>query len=88
MATADQSVIEVLTARFPDIDFAVFLDAIPYLDDPQHEKWTPEYSRISDAVDNAHSLVSSGENTNVQEVMDNLNAEVQAMLDEYWATWG
>jgi multiple sugar transport system substrate-binding protein len=80
--------VDGMNEKFPDIDFAAFLDAIPYLDDPQHEKWTPEYSRVVDAVENALQLVQSGENTNVPEVMDNLNAEVQAMLDEYWATWG
>ena len=75
-----------MAEKFPNVDFEVFLDAIPYLDDPQHEKWIPEYARMNDAIDTTEGLVSSGENLNVQEVMDNLQAEVQAMLDEYWAS--
>jgi len=78
--------VDSMNADFPDVDFQVFLDSIAYLDDPQHEKWTPEFQRIYDAVDVARDTIGSGENINVQEVMDNLNAEVQGYLDEYWAS--
>ena len=70
------------------MDFAVFLESANYLDQPNHEAWMPEWGRIHDAVDTAYSLVSSGENLNVQEVLDNLNAEAQGYLDEWWAAWG
>lgn len=72
--------------QFGEIDFEVFIDAIPYADDPQHEKWIPQYSRISEEVDTAEGQISSGENLNVQEVMDTLQANAQALLDEYWAS--
>ena len=50
--------------------------------------WTPDYTRINDAVGAAWELVSSGENLNVQEVLDNVNAECQGYLDEWWEVWG
>jgi len=72
-------------AAYPDVDFAAFLDAISYLDSPNHEAWVPDWNRVWDGVTNAENLIRTGENLNVQEVMDNLNVEVQGYLDEYWA---
>jgi multiple sugar transport system substrate-binding protein len=81
-----QQWLDDMAAEFPNVDWVVFLGSIDYIDDPQHEKWTPEYSKIYDAVQAAHDLIATGENLNVQEVMDNLNAEAQGYLDEYWAS--
>ncbi len=80
--------VDEMKADYPDVDFEVFLEAAEYLDQPNHESWTPDWNRIWDAIDNAWSLIDSGENLNVQEVLDNLNAEVQGYLDEWWETWG
>jgi multiple sugar transport system substrate-binding protein len=73
-------------AKFPDIDFGAFVDAIPYLDNPQSEKWMPGYAQMMTAVDNAVSLINSGENLNVEEILNNLDAEVQGYVDEYWGS--
>jgi multiple sugar transport system substrate-binding protein len=71
------------TATFPDVDFAVFVDAIPYLDNPQHEGWIPAFTRVWQACDTAWGLIAA-EGGDVQEVMDNLNAEAQGYMDEWW----
>ena len=76
---------EDMQASYPDVNFQLFLDSIDYLDAPNNEAWVPSYGKVNDAVENARALVLTGENTNVQEVMDDLNAEVQGYLDEYWA---
>ena len=71
---------------FPDVDFQVFIDSIEYADYPQHEQWIPNFAKIDDAQERTLETMVTGENTNVQELMDNLNAEVQGYLDEYWAS--
>jgi multiple sugar transport system substrate-binding protein len=73
---------------FPHVDFGVFLESAEYPDRPNHESWTPDWNRVWDAVDNAYALVSTGEDLNVPEVLDRLNAEVQGYLDEWWTVWG
>ena len=74
-----------MEAKYPDQDFQVFFDAIDYLDAPNHEAWMPQYNKINDALGNAIDLIVTGENLNVQEVMDAANEEIQGYLDEYWA---
>ncbi len=77
---------EDMQAKYPDVNFEVFLESINYLDAPNNEAWVPNYGKVNDAIENAYALITTGENTNVQEVMDNLNQEVQGYLDEYWAS--
>jgi multiple sugar transport system substrate-binding protein len=80
--------VDSMKADYPDVDFEVFLKSADYLDMPSHESWTPDWNRVHDACDSAWGLVSSGENTNVQEVLDNLAAECQGYIDEWWEVWG
>jgi multiple sugar transport system substrate-binding protein len=76
-----------MKAEFPNINWQVFIDSIEYMDaSPNNESWVPSYQKVWDATENAMSLIVTGENKNVQEVMDNLDSEVQGYLDEYWAT--
>jgi multiple sugar transport system substrate-binding protein len=75
-----------LEARFPNVDLDVVYSAINYLDVPQHESYVPAYNKIEDALENARSQIYSGENTDAKSVLDQANAEVQKILDEYWAT--
>ena len=73
-----------LEANFPDINYDVIFDAINYLDDPNHESWTPRWGRVEDAMGLADSKIITGENTDAQAVLDEANATIQALLDEYW----
>ena len=73
-----------LEANFPDIDYDVIFDAINYLDDPNHESWTPQWGRVEDAMSLADSQIVTGDNTDAQAVLDEANATIQALLDEYW----
>ncbi len=77
--------LESMKADYPDVDFQVFIDSIQYMDSyPNNESWVPNYNKVWDATENAMSLVITGENTNVKEVLDALNKEVQGYLDEYY----
>ena len=80
--------VDEMNVDYPDVDFGVFLESANYLDKPNHESWMPEWNRIHDSVDAAWGFVNSGENLNVQEVLDNVNAECQGYLDEWWEIWG
>jgi multiple sugar transport system substrate-binding protein len=74
-----------LEERFPDLNMDVIFEAINYLDAPNHESWVPEWGRVNDALNFAQGLIYTGENTDAQAVLDEANAALQGILDEYWA---
>ncbi|MBL8116219.1 MAG: extracellular solute-binding protein [Anaerolineae bacterium] len=74
-----------LQERFPDLDLNVAFEAINYLDAPNHESWVPEWGRVNDTLNYAYGLIASGENTDAKAVLDETNASLQQILDEYWA---
>lgn len=75
----------VLEERFPGLDYNVIFESINYLDDPNHESWVPQWGRVNDVMNFAYEQIFLGENTDAQSVLDTANAEIQALLDEYWA---
>lgn len=74
----------VLAERWPGLDYDVIYEAIEYLDDPNHESWVPEWGRVNDAMNYALDLIYSGENKDAQANLDEANATIQDILDEYW----
>jgi multiple sugar transport system substrate-binding protein len=79
--------VESMSTEYPNVNFQTFIDSIQYMDaSPNNEAWVPNYSQIWDATENAYSRILSGESSDVQQVMDDLQAEVQGYLDEYWAS--
>ena len=78
--------VENMSAEYPNVDFQVFIDSIEFMDaSPNNESWVPEYSKVWDATENATSRILSGDSSDVQQVMNDLQAEVQGYLSEYWA---
>jgi multiple sugar transport system substrate-binding protein len=76
-----------MAEQYPNVDFQLFVDSIQYMDaSPNNEQWVPNYQKIWDATQNAQDKLVSDETADPQAVMDELNAEVQGYLDEYWAT--
>jgi multiple sugar transport system substrate-binding protein len=67
---------------YPGLDIDLVYESINYLDNPHHESFVPEVGRVEDLLENAFGQILYGENTNAQEVLDAVNAEVQAILDE------
>ena len=75
-----------MKADYANIDWQVFIDSIEYMDaQPNHEGWTPAYTEIWDAAENALTLILSEKDQNIQALMDELNTQAQTFLDEYWA---
>ena len=75
-----------MAERYPNTDLDVIFNAINYIDVPQHESYVPEYNKIEDVLENARSLIYSGENKDAKAVLDQANAEIQKILDEFWAS--
>ena len=76
--------VDDMAAKYPDVDFPVFVDAANYPDVPNHEAWKPRYDEMNTVMNSNYDLIATGENLNVQEVMDKMNSEAQALLNEYW----
>jgi multiple sugar transport system substrate-binding protein len=72
-------------AKWPGVDFEVFLDALDYVETVNHEAWKPNYARVNDVMDRAKGEISSGTNLDVEAVLQAANDEIQQLLDEYWA---
>jgi multiple sugar transport system substrate-binding protein len=75
-----------MQAQFPNVDFQVFKGSLQNIggDMPNHETWRPEYTKVYDAIGKAQEKIMTGTNTDVQIVLDELNATVQGYLDDYW----
>ncbi|MCK5793370.1 MAG: extracellular solute-binding protein, partial [Anaerolineales bacterium] len=82
--SAEEGYSEMLAENYPGMDFEVLFKANEYLDAPNHESFVPEWGRVNDALNVAfeHILIEA---IDAQTVLDAANAEVQAILDEYWA---
>ncbi len=74
----------MLEEKYPGLDYSVMYDAVKYLDDPHHESWVPEWSRVEEILGNSASLVYTGEEKNAKVVLDQANDEIQTILDKYW----
>ncbi len=72
-------------AKFPGVNFEVFLDALNYVETVNHESWKPNYARVNDVMDRAKGEIMSGTNLDVEAVLQAADTEIQALLDEYWA---
>jgi multiple sugar transport system substrate-binding protein len=86
-----QSVIDEYTqqmqARYGDNDYDVIFNAIDYLDNPHHESWLPEVDRVGDLL--ATELwdgVLLGQIADTDALLEDVNAQVQTIFDEYWAS--
>jgi multiple sugar transport system substrate-binding protein len=71
-------------AAYPDVDMQVFIDALDYTDNPNHEKYKPEYTKINDLIANMETELSSGKNLDTNAMLEKANKEAQGLLDEYW----
>jgi multiple sugar transport system substrate-binding protein len=74
-----------LEAVFPQFDFDIIFDGIQYLDIPHHESWVPDRPKVQDVIETASARIQQGD-TDVVKIMDEANAEIQKILDEYWAS--
>ena len=77
--------LESLKTRFPDINHAVIFEAISYLDDPNHESYVPDGSKVGDVLNNSLTTIYTDPEVDVEALLTTTNEDVQTILDEYWA---
>ncbi len=76
-----------LAESYPGLDLSVMFTAATYLDVPNHESWVPEFGTINEALANAQSkILTVDEDHDAKSVLDTAAADVQKILDDYWAT--
>jgi multiple sugar transport system substrate-binding protein len=76
-----------MQARYGDNDYDVIYNAIDYLDNPHHESWMPEVDRVGDLL--ASELFDSVLLEQIPDTdarLEDVNDQVQAIFDEYWAS--
>jgi multiple sugar transport system substrate-binding protein len=74
-----------MEAKYPGVDFAIFLDALNYVETINHESWKPNYARVNDVLDRAKGELLNGTNLDVEAVLQTASDEIQQLLDQYWA---
>lgn len=67
-----------------NVDWQLFIDSIDYMDRPNNEAWVPNYQKVWDAMENTMASITTGKVTDTDRAAEDLNAEVQGYLDEYW----
>jgi ABC-type glycerol-3-phosphate transport system substrate-binding protein len=72
-------------ASYPGVDFDVFLEALDYVEEYNHESWKPNYARVNDVMDRVKGELLNGTNLDVEAVLQAGHDEIQQLLDEYWA---
>jgi multiple sugar transport system substrate-binding protein len=75
----------IMEEKWPGLDYDVIYNSFAYLDNPHSDAYVVAQQRIAEVMDNALSLVYSGEETDAQAILDKANTDIQAILDEYWA---
>lgn len=68
----------------PKVDWQVFIDSMKYAATPNYEAWVPNYKKVWDAMEKFCDGVTTGAIVDTDKGLDELNAEVQGYLDEYW----
>jgi multiple sugar transport system substrate-binding protein len=74
-----------LQERYPGLDYNVIFESIDSLDIPNHESYVPEWGRVAELLDSRLGAVYTQPVDDVEALMNEVNSELQAILDEYWA---
>jgi multiple sugar transport system substrate-binding protein len=74
-----------LKERFPTIDHAVIFKSIDYLDDPNHESYVPEWSKVNDSLNNTLTTIYTDPAIDTDALLETANTDVQTIFDDYWA---
>ncbi len=84
--SVQEAYLSLLIDRYGENDYDVVFESIDYLDNPQHESIMPEYGRITDLLEaEVYQRVYSEHIEDTDALLEDINAQVQAILDDYWA---
>ncbi len=76
----------IMESKWPGLDYDVIYQGLDHLDNPHSDAYVVEQQKIGAEMDNALTEVYSGSQKAAQALLDGVNAKVQKILDEYWAS--
>lgn len=79
-----QGWVERMAQYYPAMNAQVILDALDYAELVNHTGWRPAYSEVMLMIEEAHREVMAYEDRDVEQILEKLNTDIQAQLDEYW----
>lgn len=76
----------IMESKWPGLDYDVIYNGLNHLDNPHSDAYVVEQQKIGDVMNNALSEVYSGSQKDAKVLLDGVNADVQKLLDAYWAS--
>jgi multiple sugar transport system substrate-binding protein len=73
----------IMAEKWPGLDYDVIYKGMEFL--RHNDAYVIEQKKIDDVLNNAQSLIYTGDNKDAKSVMDTANVEIQKILDDYWA---
>ncbi len=71
-----------MQASFPNADIQVFVDALNYPDNPNHESGMPNFLKSSDTYGTFGAMYLSTPGLDIDAELDALQVELQTVFDE------
>jgi multiple sugar transport system substrate-binding protein len=81
-ASLQESALATMAENFPNADLQVFIDALNYPDNPNHESGMPNFLKASDRYGTFGSLYQSDPNLDLDAEIDKLISDLQTIFDE------
>ncbi len=80
--SAQASAVAAMQEKYPNADMQVFVDALSYPDNPNHESGMPNFLKASDTYGTFGAKYQSTPGLDIDAELDALQAELQANFDE------
>jgi multiple sugar transport system substrate-binding protein len=77
-----ESALATMAESFPDADLNVFIDAMNYPDNPNHESGMPNFLKASDTYATFASAYQNTPDLDLDAEIDKMIEELQAVFDE------
>ncbi|MGC9523673.1 MAG: ABC transporter substrate-binding protein, partial [Anaerolineae bacterium] len=81
-ASLQESALATMQENFPNADLNVFVEALNYPDNPNHEAGMPNFNKASDRYTTFGSLYQSDPNLDLDAELDKLIGDLQAIFNE------
>jgi multiple sugar transport system substrate-binding protein len=81
-SSQQEEALATLGEQFPDADLNVFIDALNYPDEPNHESSMPNFLKASDTYATFASLYENTPGLDLDAELDKMVEELQAVFDE------
>jgi multiple sugar transport system substrate-binding protein len=82
--TLQKDLPSMLAKHHTKVDAQILIEALQYADLVNHEAWRPNLSAVMDVMELAHRQGMSDPEADIEAILEEADAEIQALLDEYW----